>query len=247
MKKINFYQDEFDTDVLGRRVAKLDLLEEVDDANFSISKFDDFVVENDISFVSCKTIFAKKNLDFLMTNNFYLVSTRVLYYLEKLPENTNQNHSDKSLKIIDGSDFQFDENNKDFLHLVDVIAPKSHYGCDSNLSPNVSVNLYKKIFANAFDGYADRIFVAICDGMLVGLVTLKLYDEKVFIREIVVSRNFQGRKIGKELIGKAIEYACERGLKLNVWTQVENIAANKFYQRNGFVMNCFELVYHKIF
>lgn len=60
--------------------------------------------------------------------------------------------------------------------------------------------------------------------------------EAMEIERIYVLKEFQRKKLGKQMLGKVIEIAKEKGIKyiwLGVWEK--NIKAIRFYEKNGFI------------
>lgn len=74
-------------------------------------------------------------------------------------------------------------------------------------------------------------FVAIADGKIVGFAALEIYSTKLGeIRSLAVSDTWQGRGIGKALVGACIDRARER----RVFELMAVTSSEEFFQRCGF-------------
>lgn len=89
--------------------------------------------------------------------------------------------------------------------------------------------------------YRDNILVAILDRKIVGMVTLDylfdnfLNERYVYINNLCVHPDYQGKGMGKELMEKALETAGEmecRSAKLT--SSRKRVAAHKLYNGLGF-------------
>lgn len=98
--------------------------------------------------------------------------------------------------------------------------------------------------------YADAVVVAELDGRPVGYVTCHLNKPagEGNIGLVGVAESARGLGCAGSMINKAIRWFNERGFdRVNVVTQGRNIAAQKLYQRSGFVTRSVELWFHKWF
>ncbi len=97
---------------------------------------------------------------------------------------------------------------------------------------------------------ADLIFVAICEGKVVGYISIStekyepvegeniwttIRKENMKIKQIAIKKEFQDLKIGTTLINRVKEYAQSKNIKdIYLYTMKENEKARKFYETNGF-------------
>lgn len=97
---------------------------------------------------------------------------------------------------------------------------------------------------------ADFIFVALFNDKVVGYASINTYDyepdegddiwieiekNNIQVKQIAISKEFQGLKIGTLLLSKAKEYAKSNGINnIYLYASGENKEAHKFYERNGF-------------
>jgi len=125
------------------------------------------------------------------------------------------------------------------LETLDEIRSVIH-SFDTVFSPNLSEMLPD------LDEYAEKLwhnaitYVAKSEDYL-GFVSFYANDftkQIAYISQIGVHPTYQGRKIGKSLMNKCIEYSKSKGmekLKLEVYKQ--NNSAIGFYNKNAFVFN----------
>lgn len=83
------------------------------------------------------------------------------------------------------------------------------------------------------------IFVAEENG-IVGTLTLVINKIpsgiKIWIEDVVVDNAARGKGVGEELTKFAIEYVANKGImQINLTSSPERIAANKMYQKLGFI------------
>ncbi|GHT22584.1 hypothetical protein AGMMS4957_12970 [Bacteroidia bacterium] len=92
---------------------------------------------------------------------------------------------------------------------------------------------------------ADDVFVALQNGRVKGMVTLKINDEIGHIGLISVAPDAQKNGYGRKLLN-----ACENELLaknaslLAVPTQLDNISACRFYEKCGFTVKSITNIYH---
>ena len=74
-------------------------------------------------------------------------------------------------------------------------------------------------------------FVAVANGQIVGFAALEVYSAKLGeVRSLAVSSDWQGRGIGKALVGACIERARDR----RVFELMAITSSEEFFQRCGF-------------
>jgi ribosomal protein S18 acetylase RimI-like enzyme len=86
-----------------------------------------------------------------------------------------------------------------------------------------------------------HFFIAELDNkQIVGILTIGTYNipsgTKVWIEDVVVDESQRGKGVGKELMLHAISYSRSLGAKsVGLTSRPSRIAANKLYQKMGFV------------
>ena len=112
----------------------------------------------------------------------------------------------------------------------------------SNIEESKAKKIFEKIDANP-----DHIIaVAEIDGMIVGSATLLIESKFIHngsrvghIEDVVVSQDFQGKKIGKNIMDYLIEIAKEQGCYKTILNCTDDI--KPFYQKLGFKQVASEL------
>jgi dTDP-4-amino-4,6-dideoxy-D-galactose acyltransferase len=114
-----------------------------------------------------------------------------------------------------------------------------HEGCDA---------LYETWITRSCEGYADTVLVAELAGDAVGYVTCHCPAEgrAGTIGLVGVSAQAAGRGLGQKLVLAALAWFAEHAAG-DVWvvTQGSNLAAQRLYQRCGFLTRQVQLWYHK--
>jgi ribosomal protein S18 acetylase RimI-like enzyme len=108
--------------------------------------------------------------------------------------------------------------------------------------------LYETWIKVDLDGAACQVLVAEIDGVPVGYITCHLDDSRAGRISLVgVESRAQGRGIGRALVDGALSWFAANAIaaKVVVTTQGRNVAAQRLYQRCGFVTQAVQLWYHK--
>jgi len=105
----------------------------------------------------------------------------------------------------------------------------------SNLEPEKVRNIYQKIKSTG----NQIIFVAIEDSKVVGSATLFIEQKFIHngskvghIEDVVVTKNKQGKGMGKKLIQKMLEYSSTKGCYKTVLSCLDDL--KPFYENIGF-------------
>lgn len=82
---------------------------------------------------------------------------------------------------------------------------------------------------------ADNLWVAVDNSNVVGLIGLMVVDDETEIEPLIVSKAHRGKGIGKQLIGRAIVEARNRGVRLlNIKPVARNAKTIRFLFKQGF-------------
>ena len=135
-----------------------------------------------------------------------------------------------------------------------AIASNSHrdtrFYFDQRFSRERCSRLYSIWIEKSCTGSADAVWVAENNGKACGYVTCKINkaDQVGNIGLIAVADSARGRGTGSALIRQAMNwFADQNASNITVVTQGRNVAAQRLYQRLGFVTRSLELTYHKWF
>lgn len=108
--------------------------------------------------------------------------------------------------------------------------------------------LYETWIKRSCEGYADQVLVAELNGQPVGYVTCHLVGKasQGQIGLVGIGPQARGRGVGRTLIEHSLDWFAEHGVEVvSVVTQGRNVAAQRLYQRCGFVTDSVQLWYHK--
>ncbi len=101
---------------------------------------------------------------------------------------------------------------------------------------------------SCLEGYADAVIVAEFEGRAVGYVTCHLHADvqEGKIGLVGVAEDARGHQIGQRLVNYSLDWFWQQNMKtVSVVTQGRNVAAQRLYQRCGFLTRSVRLWYHK--
>ena len=232
--------DRFDSSIFGIKVGKLWAEKEVEDTFFK--QADAFFVQEQIKLVFCYAPFDVQTSFALQKNNYYLVSTRALYRQSQLSK-IDQKHN-QLITLVDT--YQYLSNTCFFAEIARDLAIVSHYAKDPFIPLRYAISLYDQWIHNTYHGYAQQVWTALDEnGKPVGFISLKKHEEKIIIDLLAVHQKARGQGIASLLLSQACALAQDEKKPLYVSTQVENIPAVRLYEKNGFLLESIDLVYHK--
>ena len=139
------------------------------------------------------------------------------------------------------------------MEMLKAIAAHSHrdsrFYHDTHFPRERCDELYATWIERSFRGYADAVLVAERDGRPAGYVTCHLNPAGVgSIGLLGVAAEARGQGVGGELVEAALAHFREHGMtRATVVTQGRNVAAQRLYQRHGFLTRSVQFWYHKWF
>ena len=120
----------------------------------------------------------------------------------------------------------------------------SRFYYDLNFPRSLCASLYATWIRLSCEGFADAVLVAEFEGTAVGYVSCHLREAKIGL--VGVSSRARGAGVGATLVERAVEWFQARGVgEVFVVTQGRNGAAQRLYQRCGFLTHAVQLWYHK--
>ena len=233
-------EDKFDSSILGKRVFK-----------FYLNKTVFYIPMQDIQkkyhpdMLVCFSRHINDNISALRKADFELISIRNTYSLTKIRSNKcclfDKNLILKSIKEVDDN-----LSIKKLQELNEQLSLESRYAKDIEISNNIARAIYHIWIENSvLYGFSDQIFSVWDDQNIAGLITLKKRDNVGYIDLLVIDQDYRGKGLARNLVQNAINYFVKLNINtLNVETEGENIRANRFYQRFGFILSDLYLVYH---
>ena len=122
----------------------------------------------------------------------------------------------------------------------------SRFYYDPNFSDELCDRFYETWIENSCKGYADAVLVALESDEPIGFITCHLRDEQQGeIGLVGVANSMRGHGTGQHLVNAALQWFAEHHTQqVSVVTQGRNIAAQRLYQRSGFVTAIVQLWYH---
>lgn len=174
-------------------------------------------------------------------NGFCLTDVRLT--LESSPV-----HPEAAAAISDGIRYA----REDDLAVLRAIAHTGHrdtrFYFDEHFDRAKCDLLYETWIENSFRGYAQAVLVADVDKKPAAYLTCHLKGEQSQIGLVGVAQNQQGKGLGTKLVQHFLAWSREqRANRATVVTQGRNLAAQRVYQRNGFVTKSLQLWYHRWF
>ena len=184
----------------------------------------------------------KRSVSLAEKNGFQFKDIRLTY------ENKLSDYQKKS----DYIDLKFSLATEDHIPTLRIISKDiykdSRYYFDANFEKNKVIEFYLLWIEKDIKGkFYDECFILEIDNEIVGFCTVKYQnDELAYIGLVGVSTNHSGKGIGSKLMSCFIDEMFSRGIKkVRVVTQGRNYAAQRLYQKVGFVSHSTELWYHK--
>ncbi len=108
--------------------------------------------------------------------------------------------------------------------------------------------LYDTWVDNSFRGFAQAVLVADVANAPAAYLTCHLKGSESQIGLLGVGAQHQGRGLGTKLVQQFLKWSREHNAqRVSVVTQGRNLAAQRLYQRNGFVTASLQLWYHRWF
>ena len=190
-----------------------------------------------------ETIFAKRGvMNYCLANDFNLVGI-------KMNLAVNLQSLDKS-SYLEGISFIKKE---EYYHQIEKIvlnscAPLSRFAFDPRFGLKRTRRLYREWINKSFRGdFSETIIFSVePDEIISGFTTLRKHSGKIFIDLFAVSEEFRGKEVSVKLFHSAKNWSRKNGYEqLFVLTQGYNIAALRSYQKNGFVTDSVNIIFHR--
>lgn len=135
--------------------------------------------------------------------------------------------------------FEFDKVtiDKEQLYLLAYESGKnSRFLLDAKFGGNHFKKLYQTWIDNSINKkFADGVLVYFEENILKGFVTYKINNDTASVGLIAVDNNYQGKGIGAKLVQNLEHLLYQKKIKqLTIPTQLSNIQACSFYQKQGY-------------
>ncbi len=233
---------DWDSTFFGFGIAKVDSLGL---SQAQSAQIDMYCIQNEISciYFLCDPNDAESIIT-AETNGFHLVDIRVTFETRfssqpNMPEKPNEA---AIIRFVEPGD----------TDALAAIARRNHkdtrFHFDAHFPHFLSDELYATWIRRSCSGYADAVLVAEYGKALVGYISCHIDPQKDMgrIGLVGVDSCMHGKGIGRMLVYRAIMWFREQGVPvITVNTQARNVAAQRLYQRCGFVTSAVALWYHK--
>lgn len=138
------------------------------------------------------------------------------------------------------------------LRVLRGIAGRTHrdtrFYFDGHFDRDQCDRLYETWIENSYRGYAQAVLVAEVEKAPAAYLTCHLKGQEAQIGLLGVAEQHQGKRLGTRLVGRFLDWSREQGAtRGSVVTQGRNLAAQRLYQRSGFVTASVQLWYHRWF
>lgn len=232
---MNISRLKFDSELCGREIGKCIAEESLDKAD------DDFIAElKKYDLVYLTTKFEKnityflKNLDWILAD----IKIRLSQNISEIQYNDTELNQD---------DFCGQEDRSRLVELGVDISETCRFYVDENVR-NLGRRIYQEWVKNSINkSVADEIVVCRDDnGKVIGFITIKIDGSVAEPVLVKVDRAFVGKGHGKLLMNKFLSYVARKkpDMIIEVYTQLRNLVALKYYQSFGLKVDGYEFVYH---
>lgn len=119
---------------------------------------------------------------------------------------------------------------------------------DQNFNPTDADRLYETWIEKSCSGYAQAVLVYAEEGRIQGFVSCHVDGNHGQIGLVGVAESARGKGVGVAAVQHSLNWFAGQGVTtVEVVTQGRNIAAQRLYQRCGFLTGKMELWYHRWF
>ncbi len=232
---------DWDSEFFGFRIARLP--EEALDPK-DVDAVDTWCRKNEIS---CLYFLSRSDdaatLRLAQERGFRLVDVRQTFEREQSSDTPQGGGAQEGLLVRAASSADVTE--------LRAVARTSHrasrFYADPGFPRPLADSLYETWIERSCEGYADRVLVGECDGIVSGYTSCHLESSDIGrIGLVGVAPRARGRSLGPMLVHAALTWFRDQGVsRVEVATQASNLAAQRLYQRCGFLTREVQLWFHK--
>jgi dTDP-4-amino-4,6-dideoxy-D-galactose acyltransferase len=221
MKKLDWDSNFFDFPVFQCNIVNEITLENIKEIRKHIAVFSKALVY----------IVSQKVCNF-QTDGLYLMPAKITYELDLSEVNFNFSVDPPNIEIVSTPI----DISQDLIELAFLSGEHSRFKIDAHFTKDNFQRLYLEWLKKSINiQIADECFLINKNGIQIGFVTVKIYDQVAEIGLIAVNRKYQGLGLGGALLKRIYNYANQRGcIKIRVNTQETNKNACIFYEKNRF-------------
>lgn len=185
----------------------------------------------------------KKN-KFLLNKGFKHICTNVQFELTSTMDITIEREDNSNC-------FEVAQKHTDeILKIASTSFAINRYYSDSNITKNQADFIMERWAYNClYQGRGDHVFLKFDyqSDKVIGFLFARVEDDKAIIDLLAIDNEYKAKRHGYQLVEQFfLKYAwqSDKIKKLQVCTQITNIAAIKTYQNMGFKIAGFDYVYH---
>ena len=236
-KKYDIVFLDWDTKKFGKKSANIYLYEKIDIKD--INDIKDNIIKENYEFVTIQNCgnSVENNIAISHFPGAFLADVNVQFIKNLKDVSKSENNE----KIEIENNFNYD---KSLVDIVKNAFKDSRFIVDTKLSNGDEV--YTEWVVNAFN-QSDKYFCYHKAGQIDGFILFSINDEEksVFLELIAINENTKGKGIGTKLIRVLENFAIENKIyTINVGTQLNNIQAQNFYEKNGYKHITNNSIYH---
>jgi len=233
-KKYSIRFLDWDTEMFEKKSVKITLNEEIliEDLN----NIKEYINNNDYEFITFenKNNLEKNNIILSNLNNIFLADVNI-QFAKRIRAIEKKDRNDE-VKIKNSFNY-----NEDIVNISKNAFKNSRFIFDDNLNDN-KYNVYSEWVKNAFKN-EDKYFCYYEEKKILGYVLFSIHSNSITIELIATKPNNKG--IGTKLMNQIEEFALKNNINtLNVGTQLNNLNAQNFYEKNGFKHIANNSIYH---
>jgi len=176
-------------------------------------------------------------------NGFQLVDVRLVLSLETL-DRAKDTAADTSITVRSMAERDLEP----LKEIAGTVFTNTRYYADQGFSRARCAELYRVWLEKSYRDREQHVLVAETQGRPAGFVTLQVESDTGRIGLFGAAADAQGKGLGQALLADAASWFTGKGLKRVVTvTQGRSVAAQRVYQRAGFVTDRVSLYYHRWF
>lgn len=235
-KKYSIQFLNWDTEMFEKKSAKIILNEEI--SIEELNNIKRYIDSNEYEFVTIenKNNIEENNVVLSNLNGVFLADVNIQF--AKKIEVDKINRKTKNIIIKNNLDY-----NEEIVNISKNAFKHSRFIYDKNLNSNKYI-VYSEWVKNAFNKENKYFGCYTEKDKVLGYVLFSIHkDSSITIELIAISINNKG--IGSKLINQIENFAIKNNITtLNVGTQLNNLNAQNFYEKNGFKHIANNSIYH---
>lgn len=237
MKNYKYRKLAWDTKYFGYNSSRIDIQNELTSSD----------VENIKAQIKSDTFITLTNSKGLVVNNKLITGELRFNLVDVNVQLINKQIQKRVYGAFEGAKIVDDiTDKKNVIRIVQESFIKSRFYNDDNISEEKASEIYVNWIQNAFACDKKRFCVYEENGIIEGFILLSEVNEKQMgIELIAVDQYSRDKGIGSKMMNCLYQYCMENSYEdISVGTQIENISAINFYNKNYFQFKDIKYIYH---